>query len=151
MRNDTDTVTELSECDSYIQQKAWDEISIVGEYNSCVQATADERRKVFNTLDKMKIELAEVEQWKNREWTQLKSIVRECNQKEYSIIKRIVGAITLERDKNATSNNNGNDNEINAKETGNNNMKNISNQRSSRPPPSESLPQKNNECKERGS
>ena len=151
VRNDTDTVTELSECDSYIQQKAWDEISIMGEYNSCVQAISDERRKVFNTLDKMKIELAEVEQWKNREWTQLKSIVRECNQKEYSIMKRIVGAITLERDKNATSNNNGNDNEINAKETGNNNMKNISNQRSSRPPPSESLPQKNNECKERGS
>ena len=71
----------------------------MGEYNNCTPATTDERRKVFNTLDKLNIELSEMEQWKNREWVTLEKIVIECKLKEYSIMKRIVGAIDIERDK----------------------------------------------------
>ena len=89
----------------------------------------------------MKIELAEVEQWKNREWTQLKSIVRECNQKEYSIMKRIVGAIAIERDKENIDTNNKKD-ETENQHTNNHTW-------SSRPNTEESLPQKNNESKGR--
>ena len=148
--NENDTVTELSDYDSFIQQKAWDEISIAGEYHNCIQATADERRKVFNTLDKLNIELAEAEQWKNREWTKLESIVQEYRQKEYSIMKRIVGAISSERESKIGNNNKEKEKVISKLNNEKHNGKHANNQWTSHPPSSESLPQKNNESKGQG-
>ena len=93
-------VTELSDSDSYIQHVAWDEISIVGEFNNCTPATQEQRRKVFNTLHKQEIELADIEKWKNKEWVKLGTIVEESNHKEYSVMKRIVQAIREDKEKN---------------------------------------------------
>ena len=56
----------MSEAQSYMQQKAWDEISIMGEYNECIPATTEEKRKVINTLKKFKIDLADIENGKIR-------------------------------------------------------------------------------------
>ena len=100
-----DTLTETSDTDSYIQHSAWDEISVVGEFENCVPASQDEKRKVFNTLEKHCIYLVDIEKWKNKEWVMLGQIVEECKKKEYSVMKRIVTAIVEERKSEQRSNN----------------------------------------------
>ena len=54
MENHEDEST-LSNANSYMKQKAWDEITIVGEYEKITPATKEEIRKVQNTLEKHKI------------------------------------------------------------------------------------------------
>ena len=91
-------MTELSEDDSYMKLRAWDEISIVGEFPESIGVTKDEKRKVTNTLDRYKIELCDIEQWKNKHWIKLEQLVKECEAKEYSVMKRIVDAVKKERE-----------------------------------------------------
>ena len=93
-----DEMTELSEDDSYMKLRAWDEISIVGEFPESIGVTKDEKRKVTNTLDRYKIELCDIEQWKNKHWIKLEQLVKECEAKEYSVMKRIVDAVKKERE-----------------------------------------------------
>ena len=77
----------------YLEQKEWYDIALGGEYERCIVATDDEKRKTLNTLRKYKIDVGMIEQWKNKNWTKILPLLEECRWKEYSMMKRIVEEI----------------------------------------------------------
>ena len=77
----------------YLEQKEWYDIALGGEYERCIVATDDEKRKTRNTLRKYKIDVGMIEQWKNKNWTKILPLLEECRWKEYSMMKRIVEEI----------------------------------------------------------
>ena len=134
--------------------KVWDEISIAGEFTEWEAATQDERRKVMNTLEKYNIELCEIEQWKNKQWIILAQIVKECRQREYSVMKRIVEAIKKEREEESNKENHREEEITNQPTTSNRNRNTVeptnNNQRISHPPITKSPPQEKKESAGQG-
>ena len=102
----SDKVSIVSEGDSFVQENIWNEISLTVEHEQAVPASKDESRKVQNTLQKYKIELSDIEKWKNKNWEKIETLLSECNQSEYKVMKRMVEAIRLEKEKERKENEN---------------------------------------------
>ena len=75
------------------QQKAWNEITLEGEFEKCIGASENEKRITLNTLDRKFITLKEFDEWKNENWNEIGKILKSSNYKEYSALKKIVNKI----------------------------------------------------------
>ena len=84
---------------SEIFRKAWDEISLAAEYKQCIEATDNEKRITFNTLDAADIELEELDRWKNRNWQLIPGIIERSGGREYKALKKIVHKIEVEKER----------------------------------------------------
>ena len=95
---DDDELTGISEGDeSFIQQVAWNEITLVNEYSKCKPASKEEMRKAINSFEWYKIEISEIDKWKRKNWEGLTRIMIECEYREYSAMKRILEEIRREK------------------------------------------------------
>ena len=94
--NSIGNLTELSDNNSYVQTRAWNEIALSTEFN-CIPATEYEKRKTMNKLSEEGIEMAEIDRWKNKNWNKMDYILERCENNEYNAMKRIVYTILAER------------------------------------------------------
>ena len=81
---------EANKGDEYLNTKEWDDIAFGSEYEKCILATSDEKRKTLNTLERYNIDIHMIEQWKNANWDKMEQLLKECKWKEYSSMKRMV-------------------------------------------------------------
>ena len=82
----------------------WRDISIVKSYSEVKSASADEIRKIVNTIEKYKITVTQTKRWRQRNHERGKEILRECNMKEYKMLKRVIEEIRDEIKKEHTKN-----------------------------------------------
>ena len=83
----------------FIDKSEWDKIGLKDRYEGCISATERQVRKSLNTISEEHIDIAEVVKWQNENNEEMKRMMIECSNKEYSVMKRIVNEILKAKDK----------------------------------------------------
>ena len=82
----------------YIDYTIWERISLKEEYKECIEATEKQKRKAMTTIGRKRITIDDIDRWKNKYWIEMNVMMKECENKEYSVMKRIVNSILQERE-----------------------------------------------------
>ena len=92
-----DSISTIDRADDAFTHLDWSEITIYGDIEKLEPANENEQRITKNTFGRKHVTAEELENWKQNNWEQIRTMARDANYKEYSTLKRILHGIQTTR------------------------------------------------------